>query len=207
LIATGKGRIEMRALALFAALKVGPRKLSLFKVRRETDPVFGFLAEAGWPHSLVETARLNFNRTSTMLAPFAALLAGDKPADAKIEREPTPPEIDIDGVPSWAFDIYSREGRAAFTAFLGGASATAAWFQKNVPSTERLEVLGHAVFRVEGGLVDRRLRWPLSDQLRHDIDVKCMGVHWDEAPGVLDMVRTDLPAINSARLEHANHTD
>ena len=106
----------------------------------------------------------------------------------------------IDSVPGWAFDIYSREGRAAFARFLDRASATADWLRRRVPASRRLAVFGHCVFRVEGGVVDRRLRWPLSDRLRHEVDVACIGIAREAAAELLDLIRADLITINVARV-------
>lgn len=169
--------------------------------------VFDRLCEAGWPHSVVEMARLNFDRTGVMLAPLLAMLSGEMPTDVHVEPELPPPEIMIGDTPSWAFDIYSREGIAAFTRFLGGESATAIWLRRHVPASRQLPVLGHLVFRIEGGVVDRRLRWPLSDRLRHEVDVACAGVDRAAATELLDLVRADLPKINCARHETLSERD
>jgi hypothetical protein len=58
-----------------------------------------------------------FRGTNEMLCPFVSLLACEQRHAARIERDELPPEVMIDGVPSWAFDVYSREGRAALARF------------------------------------------------------------------------------------------
>ena len=61
-------------------------------------------------------------------------------------------------------------------------------------------VLGHVVFRVEGGLVTSRLRWPLGDELRRQCDVECSGPDCPDASEILDLMRDDIPLLNEARV-------
>jgi hypothetical protein len=58
-----------------------------------------------------------FRRTNEMLCPFVSLLACEQRHAARIESDELPPEVMIGDVPSWAFDVYSREGRAALARF------------------------------------------------------------------------------------------
>jgi hypothetical protein len=81
--------------------------------------VFDYLYEAGWPHSIVEVAREGFRRTNEMLCPLVALLSCEHRQATRVESDDLPPEVMIDDIPGWALDdVYSREGRAAFTRFL-----------------------------------------------------------------------------------------
>lgn len=204
-VACGRNDIRVCALALSAALTSGSRGSGVPRPRRLTEPVFDRLCEAGWPHSVVEVARQNFNRTGVMLAPLVAMLSLETPQDAPIDPELPPPEVMIGDMPGWVFDIYSREGRAALSGFLDGDSATAAWLSRHVRPSRRLAVLGHFLFRIEGGVVDRRLCWALSARLRHEVDVDCAGIERDAASELLEIVRVDLPAINRARDERLSH--
>jgi hypothetical protein len=53
---------------------------------------------------------------------------------------------------------------------------------------------GHIVFRVEGGLVVNRMRWPLADELRRQVDFECSGPDCHDAAEILDLMRVDLRA-------------
>jgi hypothetical protein len=196
-VVVGTGTIEDRAVAMLSALAN-----KRVKPRRMTEPVFDALSFSGWPEELVEVARLNFNRTGVELAPMVIMLAGEFPDEVQTQDEAFPPEVLINGVPGWAFDIYTREGRAAFTHFLVGSSRTADWLRRHVVPAQRLHVIGHCVFRVEGGLIDQRLRWPLADRLRKEVDVGGMGLEPGAATELLDIVRADIPAIDEAREYH-----
>jgi hypothetical protein len=200
-IACGAGLIQERALALRFALGEGPRGLGLTRRWRDAPMVFERLCEAGWPHSMVEVASLGFRRTGESLSPCVALLSREFAAPTTIEPDEMPPETMIGSAPSWAYDIFTREGRAAYANFLRTDARAAAWLRRHVPAGRRVKFLGHIVFRVEGGLVDRRLRWPLADTLRREADVECSAPECFDATEILDLVRGDVPALNEARLE------
>jgi hypothetical protein len=60
-------------------------------------------------------------------------------------------------------------------------------------------VLGGLVFRAEGGLLTKRLRWPLGDELRRQVDVESHGLENSEAAELLDLLKADLPVLNGVR--------
>ena len=198
-IATGPGSICERALALWFALGTDRRRSGLVSRRGEPRLVFDYLCEAGWPHSIIEVAREGFRRTGEMLCPLVALLAREQREPTRVESDDLPPEIMIGDVPSWALDVYSREGSAAFGRFLDTDAPAARWVRGNVRSARRVAFLGHIVFRVEGGLVDHRMRWPLADELRRKVDFECSGPNCADATEILDLMRADVPLLNEAR--------
>ena len=198
-LATGQGTIHERGLALWCALGTDRRRSTLISRRGEPRLVFDYLCEAGWPHSIVEVAREGFRRTNEMLCPLVTLLSCEPRAPTRIENDDLPPEIMIGDVPSWAIDVYSREGRAAFARFLDTDAPAARWVRGNVRPARRTAFLGHIVFRVEGGLVARRMRWPLADELRCQVDFECSGPDCPDADEILELMRDDLPLLNKVR--------
>jgi hypothetical protein len=186
-------------LALWYALGTDRRRSTLVSRRGEPRLVFDHLCEAGWPHSIVEVAREGFRRTREMLCPFVALLCREQRQATRIESDEFPAEVMIGDVPSWALDVYSREGRAAFARFLDTGAPAARWVRRNVRPARRVAFLGHIVFRVEGGLVARRMRWPLADDLCHQTDIGCSGPDCPNATEILDLLRNDIPLLNEAR--------
>ena len=124
-----------------------------------------------------------------MLCPLVALLSCEPREATQIENDDLPPEVMIGDVPSWAMDVYSREGRAAFARFLETDAPAARWVRGDVRPARRVAFLGHVVFRVEGGLVAHRLRWPLADELRRQTDVECSGPECPDATEILELMR------------------
>jgi hypothetical protein len=199
-IATGQGPVQGRALALWYALGTDRDRSTL--VRRRGDPrvVFDQLCEVGWPHAAVEVAREGFRRTSVTLCPLVALLASEPRQAAQIENDDLPAEDMIGDIPAWALDVYTREGRAAFAGLLETDAPAARWIQRNVRQARRLSFLGHIVFRVEGGLVANRMRWPLADELRRQVDYECSDRDCTDATEILGLMADDIPRLNEARV-------
>ena len=198
-VATGRGPVHERALALWYALGTDRRPSGLVSRRGEPRVVFDHLCEAGWPHSIVEVAREGFRRTREMLCPLVALLAAEPRGSTQVDSDDLPPETMIGDVPCWALDVYTREGRAALARFLVSDAPAAHWVRGRVRPARRVSFLGHIVFRVEGGLVVNRMRWPLADELRRQVDVECSGPECPDATDILDLTRDDIPLLNEAR--------
>jgi hypothetical protein len=197
--ATGRGSVQERALALWYALGTDRDRSTLARRRGEPQLVFDRLCEAGWPHSIVEVAREGFRRTRTVLCPLVALLACEPRQAVQLKSDELPPEEVIGDVPTWAVDLYSREGRAALARFLQTEALAARWVRRNVSPSRRVSFLGHINFRVEGGLVTNRMRWPLADELRRQVDVACSGRGCPDATEILELLRDDIPRLNEAR--------
>jgi hypothetical protein len=199
ILATGNGSIHERALALWYALGTDRDRSTL--VSRRGDPllVFDQLCETGWPHTIVEVAREGYRRTRNMLCPLVALLSREPCQVTKIHSDELPPEEMIGDIPTWALDLYSREGRAALARFLQTDAAAAQWVRRNVSPARRVSFLGHIVFRVEGGLVINRMRWPLAEELRRQVDHECSGPGCPDATEILELMRDDIPRLNEAR--------
>lgn len=134
-----------------------------------------------------------------MLCPLVALLACETWQDTQLESDILPPEEMIGDIPTWAVDLYSREGRAALARFLQIGTPAAHWVRRNVSPPHRVSFLGHIIFRVEGGLVTNRMRWPLAEELRRQVDVECSGRGCPDATEILELLRDDIPRLNEAR--------
>ena len=197
--ATGQGSVYERALALWYALGTDRGRSTLVSRRGEPRLVFDHLCEAGWPHSIVEVAREGFRRTGEMLCPLVALLAAEPCESTQVDSDDLPPETMIDDAPSWALDVYTREGRAALAGFLQTDAPAAQWVRRNVSPPHRVSFLGHIIFRVESGLVTNRMQWPLADELRRQVDIECSGPECPDATEILELLRNDIPRLNEAR--------
>jgi hypothetical protein len=200
-IVTGSDPLPVRALALWYAIGTD-RRPSKHLLARRGDPhtVFDQLCEAGLPHTVVEIAREGFRKTGEVLCPFVALLVPEAlEQTTTVANDELPAEGIIRGIPGWAYDLYSREGRAALGRFLQGSSEAARWVHTHIPPSQRVSFLGGVAFRVEGGLVRKRLRWGTGDKLRHLVDVECHGSRCPDASEILQLMRVDVPLLNEAR--------
>ena len=142
-IATGQGAVEKRALALWYALGTDRRPSSLISRPGEPRLVFDCLCEAGWPHSVVEIAREGFRRAGDMLCPLVALLSYERREPNRLQSDDLPREMMIGGVPGWAMDVHTRQGKAAFARFLETNSPSARWVRANIRPVRRVPFFGH----------------------------------------------------------------
>lgn len=201
-IATGADPLPVRALALWYALGTNRRPSPQLQPRRG-DPAAAFdgLRDAGISEGVVEVSQEGFRKTSEVLAPFVALLHPlcQTQSELTTDDDALPPETMIGDIPGWSLDLYSRDGRAALAAFISGTTETARWVRDNIPPRQHVGFLGGIAFRVEGGLVRSRLRWPTGDQLRRLVDLECNGPHCLDATEVLDLMRADIPELNRVR--------
>ncbi len=192
-----------RALAIWFVSGTD-RSPSPYLATRRGEPAFAFdlLDELGAPMTAVEITREGFRRTGQVLCPFVGLLTiDDLPSPARIEDDALPPETMVGPLPSWALDMFTREGKQAFTLFLDEDSRTASWLRAHIPRGDRVGLLGDLVFFAEGGLLRSRLRWPIGDELKRRAEVECYGPDVPDGRELLDLVRADLPELNRIRGE------
>ena len=97
------------------------------------------------------------------------------------------------------FETALKTWNVASTRFIQTDAVSARWLRHHVRPGSRVPFLGHMVFRVEGGLVDRRMRWPLGDRLRREGDIECSGPECRDASDIL--VREDMLRLNEIRGE------
>ena len=105
----------------------------------------------------------------------------------------------IGSVPCWAYDMHVREGNQAMARFMGSGCETARWLASHDLPKSPVRCLGGLLFRVESGLVDRRLRWSVGNRLLQFADTEAHGLDTGEAIESLRLLRKDLPVLNEER--------
>jgi hypothetical protein len=200
-IAAGDAALPVRALATWYAVGTHPRQTKHLSARAGVaTALFDGLCEAGLPHTAVEIAREGFRKIGEPLCPFVALLCPLARCEAStLQNDDLPPAIVVGEVPGWAYDVYTREGRQALQALLQRDCETARWVRGRVPAGQRVNFIGTVAFRVEGGLVRQRARWPIGDELRRLVDVECHGPNCSDATEILNLMRHDIGLLNEER--------
>lgn len=195
-IASG-ARVERRAVALRQATATGSHHGR--GSRQGATAVFELLSEIA-PHTLGIIARAGYRQTGEIITAFMPLLwplyDGD---EAELVSDRFPPEMIVGGVPSWALDGFSREGRRALTYLLSTGCPTARWLRANVPPADRTRILRHAQFRIEAGLVADRVIWPTGQNLRRQADLHSWPFPPEDAAHLLGLLRCDIATLNDAR--------
>ncbi len=198
---TGRGALPERAIALWYAIGTHRCRSSVLRERRG-DPhgVLDALCDLGFPDSVIEVCRTGLTKSGEIMAPFTALLWRELQRSARhAEPDDLPEEEMIGPIPCWAYDMHTREGKMAIARFLNTNTETARWMTGHIPSNKRTRILGDMIFSVEGGLVDRRLRWETGDRLRSMVNVEIGGIPPKDMEEGLKLLRQDLPMLNDAR--------
>lgn len=204
-IATGRGDVITRAIALFYATGTDRYLVPTMRPRKGSNPVaFETMFQTGYPHCVLELAERGSVRMREPLPIFVALVSRDIPARST-GFEPTDLDDDIlptkmiGDVPAWAIDFYTRPGRAAMKAFLKRDTPTGRWIDTHIAPRDRVEFLGGLVFRVQGGLLRRRLQWPTGQYLKKAMETEATGSGVADASEPLDLLRGDLAILDVER--------
>jgi hypothetical protein len=200
-VIAGDDPIERRAIAArYAIGTAGSSSAGALASRRgHPDSLFDLLCEIT-PHTLAEVARGAYRQTGEPFCTFLPLLHQQfNGSEAELRSDPLPEETIVGGIPGWAYDKFSREGRAALDRFLRADCATANWLRLHVQPGDRKAVLSHAVFRVESGLVADRLIWPTGASLRRQADLHSWPFPPQIAATLLALMRAEIGILNRAR--------
>lgn len=202
-IVLGCPSLDRKALALWYLIGTA-RCPSQHLPTRAGNPALAFetLAEAGVAPTLLAIVRENFTKTVTMLAPFVALLSLENGVVATgVADDPTPVETRIDGVPSWAFDMYTRPGRAALGRLILRNAGLVTWAGAFLPRTDRVRAAGELLFRLEGQCLHRHASGPLSASLRQRWETDCAGMTPEALAFGMAALRDAMPELNAIRAQ------
>lgn len=202
-IVLGCPSLDRMALALWYLVGTARCQSDHLPTRKgNPNLAFDTLADLGVAPTMVQIARANFTKTSTMLSPFVALLSLENGVVATgVQDDPTPVETRINGVPSYAFDMYTRPGRAALGRLLLRNAGMASWAGAFLPRTNRMQVAGELLFRVEGQCLRRHAVGPLGASLRDRWHWDCSGLPRDALEFGLAALKDAMPELNAIRAE------
>ena len=190
-------------LAIAAWYAIGTdRYRSTYLAGRSGDPVafWSVLENAGVPQSLIAVCQTGLLRARTVLVaylPIVWLLAKDDPRSVVFDN--LTDNQTIDGLPGWAYGGHTREGRRAIAVYLKSGSGLSRWLRHHAPEASPTYVVDSLLFRVESGLVDKRLSWPTGDRLRQLVDRDVHRIDPNLASEALDILRSELPLLDAAR--------
>lgn len=199
-LAISTAPLPRRALALCYAIGTERHRSGDLRSRRgDPSAAFDFLAKAGLPPSRVEIARDSYRVTGEVICAFLPLLWPKWRRSAATRRDDDfPAALACGPTPSWALDMFTREGRSALAAFLRIECETARWVRQHIPPSQRVTFIGGVLFRVESGLVRGRMEWPLAVELRRMADVECNPPCAD-ATEIMALLSADIPLLNEVR--------
>jgi hypothetical protein len=193
--------LHIRALSVLFLLGTDRPGWKLSPRRGEVALAFDLLDELGTAPTVLAICREGYRKTGEALPPLLALLALENGLRDGATDDRVPEEAMIGPVPSWALDMFTREGKQALTRLLATNAGIAEFARSMVPKQKRIGFLGQVLFRIEGGVLARRVGGDLSDRLRSQLMFETLGVEPLAAAQALDLMRQDLPLRN--RIRHA----
>lgn len=163
--------------------------------------LFTAMRMAGTENEIVDLTEQGFRRTREALPILLPFLTRARPSGELAIADDELPAVVMgrNGVPTFCLDLFSWEGKAALSRFLKRDTATGNWLRTYVPSQRRLAVLAGGLFRIEGGLVRKRVQWPCAITLRWLADSGYHGMKLTDPAGMLEIIRADLPVIDEER--------
>ncbi len=129
---------------------------------------------------------------------IAATEASGGLGEARVEALPSMPLIS--GVPAYAFDGFTRTGRACLVQ-LGVEEPRLKQLLQTVPAAKRLDYLRHLLFVVEGSRASPLIRDDLADRLRSEAVAD--GMTQDAVMSAVDLITDLLPTLHRLRGELA----
>src|SRR5690606_38039022 len=87
--------------------------------------------------------------------------------DTYAADDPLPPVIEVSGIPSFAFDQYTRLGKAAIRQYVSRSERWRAFSEPlKLTRQQQATAAGELFFRVESAVVRRRRSWDIGRVLR-----------------------------------------
>ena len=133
-----------------------------------------------------------------MLLPIAIEATDEAGGRGEAQEQELDPVPLIDGVPAYAFDGFTRSGRAVL-AQLGKEEPELRTLLAPLPAGARIDVLHHLLFFAEGGRCNSLLKDPLADELTLAAYACGARLSQDEALGAIGLMRRALPAVHRLR--------
>ena len=169
------------------------------------NAIWSALARAGCDADLIETCKAGHRKTGETLPMLVALLAQNEPGECGPstcgvdDSELTETVILPNGVPSYAYDMFSREGLLVLDRFLKTRCETSRLLADTFGPAQRRKVLGGLLFRTESGLVRRRRQAMISLKLKSLADSGFTTVETFNPAGAAEILKRDLPVLNDLR--------
>lgn len=146
------------------------------------------------PEGLVESCISVANRTQWPLALFLPVVWQEvRKHELHIHQHTIPSALEVDGLPHYAADMYTRVGKACIRQLHNTVASLHSF------STQQIE---HALFYVEGGRVDRELTAPALQDMQQEseaADMECCGLSLTEYLELRDLLEQHMDVLAEIR--------
>ncbi len=188
-----------RSLALWflAGTKKYPSDHLPIKVG-DTDEIIATLSSLDVPSDLTQACIGVMSRTTWPLAIMTPLIwqsVEKEKQNITVKHETMPPPEQIEGIPLYAMDMFTRSGQTSFRQW-----------QKAVPDLRYFSIkqIGMTLFYTESHLVDRRLTSPALEKFMdagQQIDTESVGLHLADYLTLRDLMEEHKAVLQEIRTE------
>lgn len=202
-IVLGCPSLDRKALALWFLTGTARCQSAYLPLRKGNPPLaLSTLADLGVAPTVLAVAQESFVKTASVLPLFVAILSlEDCVLATGVTDDQTPVETQISGVPSWAYDMYTRPGRSALRRLLTANAGMAEWANAYLPRFQRVQILGELLFRLEGQCLHQRVAGPMSVSLQRRWEEECSGYSPQATAMGKNILNKAMPMLNRIRAE------
>jgi len=195
--------ISAKAIAAWYGCGTARYRSGVLRERNgDANLIFDAYRNGGIGERIVESCRFAARQSQYPMAIFVPILAKMARKAALHEKiDPIPPREMIGDLPAYVFDAYTRTGKAAVARLLIESESLKQFLKTHAVEKQWRRIVGQLLFRVEGGLLVPRLRWHLGDEIRDNADILIPGLPSEVVPVGLDLVRNQLPHLNTIRAQ------
>ena len=201
-IVASQQSLPVRGLALWCLCGANSYSSKKYVAPRRGYPsqVFRLLSELETSPTILALARTAHYGGAHTVAPLTALISTEADLTEPLYADDTlPPEIVVDGIPSWIMDRFSPTGRLALSMFLDETSETGVFLKRHVPPLRRWDILEDGLFHIEEARLINRCKLPLFEDLRRLNEEDCIPVDREFLYEFLGTLKNDLPILSQIR--------
>ena len=134
------------------------------------------------------------------MAPVYQLMSAQYPDGGIVGVGTTfPPTMMVKGVAAEAYDMHTRSGKIAISAFYTSLSKRGGLLSK-LPKSTAVSLLGAAVFLEEGGLISNKVPLPDLTTIQDKVYLLSLGCSVDNMEELRELVRGNLDVLHSKRV-------
>ncbi|WP_417453891.1 hypothetical protein [Kiloniella sp.] len=197
-------RIDLKALAVW--MSFGSNRVvgeNIPEVTGDPTALFDCMIDHGLSPTNVEIARIGAKKTGEVLpAFFPVLYEASYKQEQYVKDDELPPICFVNEIPSYVFDLHTRDGNSCFREFIRRSPEMRAFLLScDIPKHAWSRTVGKITFRVESGLLINRLCWRTGQELRRLGDTLGGGINPKMALEGLELMNQSIPLLNEVRME------
>ena len=170
---------------------------------RQGNPniIYDLANSIGTPQHMLDLLKLS-KAQEYFVCMLPCLMQIEKSETCAVVKETSNAMQMIGNFPACSYDRHTRAGKLAFRRFLKSCPTISDFINNNLPKADLLDLVGWAVFALEGRLLDKRLTFDGSEiLLKQAIQswMQCQGMSNDLQSDFLNLMRENMEDLQDAR--------